>query len=68
MDRQKGCRRSKLDEYCDEICLLSWHGASLRDIEAWLRIEKNQVFHHTTIHRYLRKISKSNEGGNYGQF
>jgi len=55
--RKKGRKekyyKRKLMPYRAEIVLLKKEGGTLREIEDWLRVEKNLEVSHTTVKRYL---------------
>ena len=51
--RRQRFSRSRIDRYRAELETLAAEGASLRDLQRWLRKHKRVVVSHTTIKRRL---------------
>ncbi len=62
--KRKPYRKSKLDKFRAELVSLREHGASLAELQAWLRIKKRVKTERSTISRYLVQLSAL--GGNDG--
>lgn len=61
ISRKKCYQFSRLKKLRTEIILLRETGASFREIRLWLRHTKRIKIAHTTIMRFLEKISKERE-------
>jgi len=59
--RKRQYQSSRLNKYREELIQLMETGASFREMALWLRTQKRLRVSHTTVMRYLRKLSQSKQ-------
>lgn len=56
--RKQQYQTSRLNKYREELMQLMQEGASFREMALWLRSQKRVRVSHTTVMRYMRKLSE----------
>ncbi len=62
--RRKPYRKSKLKKYQTELIQLQQQGASLAELQTWLRKRQKIAVHRSTISRFLKSLPEM--GGHHG--
>lgn len=54
VSRQRRYCKSRLDQFAGELVQLRQHGATIADLQRWLRQKRVRV-HHTTVSRWIAR-------------